>query len=88
MGQGYSCKNCYNRHYGMGCEYPEGLFLEIKMFLVIYFKNKYDDGEVIEPIDVVTANSTKSLLDIIDDAKKNNKKITVYEVGPCILDWS
>jgi len=64
-------------------------FGRIKMeFLVLYYKNKYEDGEFIESIDVRTANSTKILLEIIDDAKKYDKKITVYEIGPCILDWS
>lgn len=57
-------------------------------YLIAYYKNKYDDGEVIEPMDIRTASSTKKLFEIVDDAKKHNKKICIYEIGPCILDWS
>lgn len=27
------------------------------------------------------------IFELLDDAKRNNKKITVHEVGRCIIDW-
>ena len=43
-------------------------------------------GEPSEPmLMVVPANG---ILEVLDEAKKSNKKIAVYEIGRRVLDWS
>jgi hypothetical protein len=29
----------------------------------------------------------KDIYDVLTDAKQNNKKITVHEIGRCIINW-
>jgi hypothetical protein len=37
---------------------------------------------------VVFVVSGDQILEVVDDAKKNNKKISAYLVGQRVLDWS
>ena len=30
----------------------------------------------------------KDIFELVDDAKKNSKKIIVYTVGQCVLNWT
>jgi hypothetical protein len=37
---------------------------------------------------VISVVSTEDIWQVLDDAKQNNKRISVYAIGACLIDWS
>lgn len=53
-------------------------------FLVVeFFKNAHGTERELKWV-----FGTAQLLEILNDAKKNDKKICVYPIGDCLIDWS
>jgi len=42
--------------------------------------------ETPDPVTMVV--EAKDIFELVDDAKKNSKKIIVYTVGQCVLNWT
>jgi len=51
-----------------------------------YLIKDWTESETTPPKYSIVGES--SLFSVIDDAKRNNKLIAVYEIGDCVIDWS
>jgi len=52
-------------------------------YLIKYWADKNENGE--PSLELVHGDG---VFDVIDDARENNKKVSIYRLADCVLDWS